>query len=91
MDTGGKVATGVVVPLAVGGAAVAAYFLFFKKKNNTKSKFIKDDSWDRIFFDDKGNATHEKQPRTAPDLPHNPAYSNGGRVKKHKTRRHRQR
>ena len=39
MDTGGKIATGVIVPLAVGGAAVAAYFLLRGPKKNT------DDSW----------------------------------------------
>jgi len=37
MDTGGKIATGVLVPLAVGGAVVAAYFLFFKKSRWTAS------------------------------------------------------
>ena len=33
METGGKIATGVLVPLAVGGAAVAAYFLLRGSKN----------------------------------------------------------
>lgn len=35
MDTGGKIATGIIVPFAVGGAAVAAYFLFFRKKKKS--------------------------------------------------------
>jgi hypothetical protein len=36
MDTGGKIATGVAVPLAVGAAAVAAYFLYKRHRLRVK-------------------------------------------------------
>lgn len=42
MDTGGKIALGILVPLAVGGAAVAAYFLYNKK--STKQSISKRDA-----------------------------------------------
>jgi hypothetical protein len=42
MDTGGKIATGVAVPVVVGAAAVAAYFLFFRKKERPWGSHILD-------------------------------------------------
>lgn len=37
MDTGGKIATGVLVPIAIVGAAVGGYFLLSGSKKTHKS------------------------------------------------------
>jgi len=48
MDTGGKIATGILVPLAVGGAAVAAYFLLVPKKMQVEWATSSDGTYNRM-------------------------------------------
>ena len=106
MDTGGKIATGILVPVGIGIAAVVGYMLYYRPKKTFDMLKLPMIASDPVLTDpdvsDEQKKKHaevtygvrinfitEKRPRIASDLPHEPAYSNGGVKRRRKTHRRR--
>ena len=77
MDTGGKIATGILVPLAVVGAAVGAYILII---SNVRGQFKK--GRDKHAYPEPTAAVLQKVDKMLND-----AFSGGKRRRTHRRRR----
>ena len=57
MDTGGKIATGVLVPLGIIGIAAGGYYIYYTEKKNRRQRSLKREGYYNLLDDHNKSMT----------------------------------